>query len=145
MPTPPLPSPGQPYQSDQEHEPTTGEYLAAKAEDVVRDRLRGAGQKTFLSGFVGFVGSIVGAIGIAFAAYTFIVTEARAQTDAGMKVVAQQAANTQAQLESYRKENDARFQRLEHQGDRNETKLDAMLQAFRVPNPAPKPPDGGPP
>lgn len=144
-PIPPNPSPGPPFTPDRDKEPTTGEFLAASAENVVRDLSKGGEKKSFLAGAIGFFGSVVAAIGIAFGAYAYVIGEARAQVDAGVKNVRQQADTTQGDLDRYKKENDARFNRLEHQGDRNETKLDAMLQAFHVNNPAPKPPDAGTP
>lgn len=148
-PIPPLPSPGQPFVSDREREPTTGEFLAASVENVVREQTthveknvrRGVSERLTVS----FVASVVVAIGTAFGAYTFVLNEAKAQTDAGVKLIDQKAEATQGELTRYKSENDARFNRLEHQGDRNEQKLDAMLNAFRVPNPAPAPKDGGTP
>lgn len=144
-PIPPNPSPGPPFTPDRDKEPTTGEYLAAAAENVVREFSKGSEKKSFLTGFLGFAGSIVGAIGIAFGVYFAVLGQAQAQVDAGVRNVKQQADNTQGDLDRYKKENDARFNRLEHQGDRNETKLDALLNRFSVPNPAPKPPDAGTP
>lgn len=67
------------------------------------------------------------------------VVEKAKGTEARTTVLEQQRAADRAEF-------DARFVRLEHQGDRQETKMDALLQRLDVPNPAPAPPptkDGG--
>src|SRR5258706_4434489 len=62
------------------------------------------------------------AIGTVFGAYRFMLSEAAAQTDAGMKV---QAAETQAL--------NARVTTLEKRFDRFDAKMDALLDAAHVP------------
>jgi hypothetical protein len=142
VPVPPLPSPGQPYRSDQAEEPTTGEYLVAQVENVVRERER---KGSPLTAVLIFLGGATGAISVCFAAYFIVLAAAKAEAADQVKVVDQKASATQAQLDRYQTEANNRFERLEHQGDRNEAKLDTLLQALRVPNPAPAPKDGGTP
>jgi hypothetical protein len=140
MPVPPLPSPGQPYPSDRPEEPTTGEWNIAAIENVVRERER---KGSPLSAVLVFLGGAAGAISICFGAYFIVLSSAKAEAADAVKVVEQKATATQGELTRYQSEANSRFERLEHQGDRTEQKVDALLSALRVQNPAPRPPDGG--
>jgi hypothetical protein len=142
MPVPPLASPGQPYPSDRPEEPTTGEWYIAQAENVVRERER---KGSPLMAVALIVGSAVTAVSISFGAFFVLRGEAYAQGVEAAKVTDQKATATQSELERYKGEADARFRRLEAQGDRTEQKVDALLNRFSVPNPAPRPVDGGTP
>jgi hypothetical protein len=141
-PLPPLPSPGQPYRADRPDEPTTGEYFIAQVENVVRERER---KGSPLSAMIVFATGAIGAVSVCFGAYFVVLSAAKAEAADQVKVVDQKASATQAQLDRYQSEANNRFERLEHQGNRNEAKLDTLLQALRVPNPAPAPKDAGSP
>lgn len=75
------------------------------------------------------VATVVVAVGTAFGAFTFIRNEARAQTDAGMQVETAE-----------RKALEVRVQTLEKRFDRFDQKMDAALDALRVPQSARPPP-----
>jgi len=79
------------------------------------------------------IATAVIAVGTAFGAYRFVLSEAAAQTDAGMRV---QAAELKAV--------EVRVETLEKRFDRFDQKMDAALDALRVPQSARPPPvDGG--
>lgn len=79
------------------------------------------------------VATAVVAVGTAFGAYRFVLSEAAAQTDAGMRV---QAAEQKAL--------DVRVTTLEKRFDRFDQKMDALLDANHVPaSKRPPPLDGG--
>jgi hypothetical protein len=148
MPVPPLASPV-PHQADRHYEPTTGEWLAAIREDAER-QLSNAAQERERKGsptmaLAMLVGSAVTAVSVSFGAFFVLRAEAQTQGAEAAKVVDLKATATASELERYKGEADGRFKRLEDQGNRNETKLDAVLNALRVPNPAPAPKDGGTP
>ncbi len=89
------------------------------------------------------IAMVVVAISTAFAGYWKIIGDARAQAvDAGL-VTKGQADATQRELERYQHESGNRLDRLEAGQGRTDAKLDAVLSAMRVPNPAPAPKDGG--
>lgn len=124
-----------PHTADSQEEPTTGQS------PVVLSDLR-IWMKVLVGVGTG-LGSVA-AVTLAFVVYFKVLGEAKAQSDAGVATVAQQATATQQRQERFEREAALRFERVEAQGNRIETKMDAMLTAFRVPNPAPTPKDGGP-
>jgi hypothetical protein len=113
--------------------------LQAHEAKELRDLKRGLSMETLKVGAIVFV-AVVGGL---FGAWRILLSEARAQTDAGVTTVALEARATQRELERFQREADARFVRLEAAGQRADTKLDALLFALRVPNPAPAPSDAG--
>ena len=148
-PIPPLPSPGQPYRADSDKEPTTGEHRAAEIENALREREPHI-EKNLREGMsqrltVGLVGTVVIAVSTAFGAFFVLRAEAQTQGVEAAKQVDQKATATQDELTRYKAEAAERFKRIEHQGDRTEQKMDALLDRFSVPNPAPRPKDGGDP
>jgi hypothetical protein len=89
------------------------------------------------------IAMVVVAIGTAFGAYEFILNEARAQTDAGVKGHETRLSAVEQTATADRAQNNTRFQRLEEGQLRTDKKLDALLDRLNVPNPAPAPKDGG--
>lgn len=83
--------------------------------------------------------TILGCVATLMSAWFFIIREARAAADAGVQAVAQQAKATQAELERFQREAALRLERSESASNRTEVKVDALLEKFRVPNPAPMP------
>lgn len=84
-------------------------------------------------------------------ALSLVRTEARAQArevtnelDAGAKAHEARIATLEQQRTQDRQEAHERFLKIEESSRRQETKLDALLDRFRIPNPAPAPTDGGP-
>jgi hypothetical protein len=108
-------------------EPGTDPALRAVKADM-RSELNWQGAKLTIA-------MSVVAVATAFGAYRFVLNEAAAQTDAGMRV----QAGEQKALE-------ARITTLEKRFDRFDAKMDAALDALRVPQSARPPPmpDGGP-
>lgn len=161
MAQPPLKSPEPSIALSPEDEPITGDYPAAapaasparpratpdfvlETVNAAESKMEGA-LKSAKNATISFnmLTTLVAVVAGAITGYVFLEKEARAQVDAGVSVVDQRTKATQEELARYKGEADERFKRLEHQGDRNETKLDAVLGALRVPNPAPKPSDAG--
>lgn len=90
------------------------------------------------------VGAFVVAIAVgAVLGWRTLSSEARAQAKDEVAPIAQKQAATQAELERFQRETALRLERTEAQGTRMETKVDALLTKFNVPNPAPAPRDGG--
>jgi hypothetical protein len=88
--------------------------------------------------------ALVAVVGGTWGVWKAVTHEAQAQVDAGVEQVKAQVTATQRELERFQHESDNRMGRVEKQGDRTEQKIDALLGAFRVPNPAPAPiKDGG--
>jgi len=112
----------------------TGEHPVVKAE--LKRELNLNELKTIAAIFVAAVGTF-------FGAYRVVLGEARAQTDAGVSLQAQKLAITDADLQAFKRDVTVRFERYENQGNRTEKKMDALLDRFNVPNPAPAPKDGG--
>ena len=129
---PPQPSPQPPGPRDDE--PITGVFPASR--DFVREQGR-------LNDVKLTVAMVVVAVSTAFGAYRVVIGEARAQTDAGVASVSVESKATQRELERYQHESGNRLDRLEQGQSRTDAKLDALLVALRVPNPAPAPKDGG--
>lgn len=84
-----------------------------------------------------FVGTIAGAVVGSVLLVGWL--DARAQ---GAGANAKAAAH--AELEDYKKYNDAQISDLKRQAGRTETKIDALLLNMGIRNPAPAPKDGGP-
>ncbi len=129
-----VPAPLRSPEPPQIHESPTGEY------PVVKRELR---RELALNELKTVAAIVVASLGIVFGAWRVVISEAKAQTDAGVALVELKQAATQAQLDRYERESAARLDRVEAQGTRTDAKLDALLTAFRVPNPAPTPKDGG--
>lgn len=83
------------------------------------------------------------AVGVVASGLVFIDNRVRAQTDAGVAVHEARIGTLEQQRTLDRTEANGRFERIEAQGSRTEAKIDALLQRFSVPNPAPAPRDGG--
>lgn len=90
------------------------------------------------------------AVGTAFGAYRAILSEAAAQTDAGIRVHEQRLGTLEEQRRADRVEMNSRLERVEknQNADHELTlgvsqKLDLMLERFQVRNPAPAPKDAG--
>ena len=65
-----------------------------------------------------------------------VLHEAQAQTDAGVQSVQTRADERFRAIEQ-------RLDRNDKQSDRMEAKIDRLMEAWRIPNPAPAPRDGG--
>lgn len=100
------------------------------------------------------VSSVVIAVATSFAVFFAIRSDAQGISDAGVakselkiQVVDQKAAATQQELERFQREADRRLSYVEASVNRQDRKLDAVLDKFQIPNPAPAPPpsplDGG--
>lgn len=88
--------------------------------------------------------AVVGTVATSIASVlVFIDNRVAAQTDAGVRVHEGRLVAVEQGLVSVRAETNNRLDRAEQQGNRMETKVDALLEKFRVPNPAPSPKDGG--
>ncbi len=117
-------------------EPPTGEHPVVQRE--MRRELRLNEVKT-----VAMV--VVASLGVVFGAWRILLAEARAQVDGGLAPVAALAGATQRELERFQQEVGPLFTRLEASAQRADDKLDSLLGALRIPNPAPAPArDGGP-
>jgi len=152
------PQPAAPALTDDSDTPT-GEYPAASAQparpratpDFVKDTVNAAELK--MEGAVrraktqtislNMITTLAAVVTAAITAYVFLEREAHAQVDAGVQVVDQRSKETEAALARFQVEVNNRMVRVEHQGDRLETKMDAVLSALQVKNPAPRPVDGG--
>lgn len=82
------------------------------------------------------------ATGVA-AVLLFLDSRVAAATDAGVKVHELRLIAVEQQVPALRQELNTRLERLEAGQARSDVKLDAVLQRFSVPNPAPAPKDGG--
>jgi hypothetical protein len=80
----------------------------------------------------------VGAVGsVLLAGFSRVEAWAQDKVDGGVKPVREQ-------LDSYKAVTNSRLDRMEKGQDRVEAKVDRMLEALHIPNPAPAPKDGGP-
>lgn len=96
------------------------------------------------------IGVIVSAVGISFGAYRALAADS---LDAGTRAAAEamreakaadaKADATQRELIRFQTETSNRFDRMEQGQQRTDKKLDALLNAQGVWNPAPAPRDGG--
>lgn len=99
------------------------------------------------------VGACVVAVAVSFAVFFALDARAQKAVDAGvdesakkLEVVAQKSSATQDELTRFQGESDRRMTRVENSVMRQDQKLDALLDAFKIRNPAPAPPlvlDGG--
>ena len=122
----PRPSPRPDIPPDHGEEKTDPAIRAVK--QTMRSELNWQGAKLT-------VATAVVAIGTAFGAYRFVLGEAAAQTDAGVRVLAAE-----------QKAMDTRLTTLEKRFDRFDAKMDLLLDAQRVPRSLRPPPlDGGGP
>ena len=84
-----------------------------------------------------YVATLLVVVGGCWAVYKAVLHEAQAQTDAGVALVQTRADERLRSIEQ-------RLDRMDRQSDRTEAKLDRLMEALKVPNPAPAPRDGGP-
>ena len=94
-------------------------------------------------GLLTTLGTGVLAISTAFGAYAFVVNKAQAQVDAGISLVQARQSISEDAAKRTQQLTDNRLDRLEKGQERTDAKLDALLMAMRVPNPAPAPKDAG--
>lgn len=129
MPDAPRPSPGLGFPPDLPDEPKTDPAIRAVKEGM-RSELNWQGAKLTIM-------TAVVAVATAFGAYRFVLGEAAAQTDAGMRVQAAEQKALDARVTTLEK----RFDRFE---DRTDKQMNAALDALRVPQSVRPPPlDGG--
>lgn len=137
-----IPSP-QPPQPPDGHTPAyglaTNQYVKDKVDPLLA-RLRA------LAAAIGIVASAVVAVII------FIDNRVQAQTDAGVKVHEERITTLEQQRKDDKAEVNIRFDRVELNQNADHSliigvsqKMDALLRAQGVPNPAPTPKDGGGP
>lgn len=119
----------------------------AQVEEEMNALLKKQDTSLNLRGVVVGIASVAASV---IAVIIFLDNRVAAQTDAGIKVHEQRIATLEQQRTADRKEANDRLERFELNqnadhavGLGNSQKLDALLAAQRVPNPAPTPKDGG--
>jgi hypothetical protein len=138
----PKPSPVPVAAASAEAEPETGPhpiYVPSK-----RDLKKGLKKVSNLSTAKAAVGAIISSIAVGWFGYGKVEALAQERAEKAVETVAQKAKATQEDLDGYKQGTNNRLDHLEHQGNRTEKKLDAIIDAMRIPNPAPAPKDGGP-
>lgn len=90
-----------------------------------------------------YLATVAGIIGATFAAYFTIMHEAKAQTDAGIAVSEANQAKETNQLKVDVGVLKVKTELVESAVQRQEQKMDKLLEVLRIPNPAPAPKDAG--
>lgn len=135
------------------HGVATPVYVKAKVEEA-REASLAEAVKAKVASWIG--AGILSGVTLGAVAYAYETLESKAKdagtaaaqvqiatVDAGLKGVEARLTVVEQQRTSDRAEFNARFERLENQGNRAEKKLDALIDAAGVRNPAPTPKDGG--
>lgn len=90
-----------------------------------------------------YAATAVGILAVGFSAYFTVMHEAKAQSDAGIAVSEAKQAQETAQLKTEVGILKVKTDYVEGAVQRQEQKMDKLLEALRIPNPAPAPKDGG--
>ena len=143
---PPPQTVGQPWRSDQPNEPITGSYLVpASMKDVKTLRADvDAGFK--LNEIKTVVAIVVASLGIIFGAWRVVLSEAHAQTDAGIAPATEKLRVVAEDLAAHKREEAERHAAVLRKLERQDEKQDLILDALRVPlwkRPEPTKKDGG--